>query len=192
MSHVPPGMKLSGSPEIHALWHTHVLCTEHYMTFMAKVREVNPLVDTLHHSTKGSLDTEEVKATRRDATRQAYRKVFGGECGWFNTRPVSGATDYRAIVGDDGDEQSSFEINVKLLTGVTLTFHIKPTNTVGEIKSNIRKIEGIPIDQQRLIFGGRQLLEDNWTAEEYNIQAQSWIHLVLNAGIFFYIFSLKS
>ena len=73
---------------------------------------------------------------------------------------------------------NKYEIFIKTLTGETLIFNVEPSDKIIYIKSLIHYFEGIPCDQQVLIYGGKQL-EETRTFNNYGIPSGAFLHLVL-------------
>ena len=73
----------------------------------------------------------------------------------------------------------SFRIYVKTLTGKTISLDVEASNTVADIKQKIHTKEGIPTDQQRIIYAGKDLGDSTQSISDIGMTKDSVVHLVL-------------
>lgn len=76
------------------------------------------------------------------------------------------------------DNGNMLNLKIKTLTGSTITVDVDKNDTINQLKSKIAAKQGIPVEQQRLVFSGKQL-DSSKTLGDYNVDKDSTLHLVL-------------
>ena len=124
---------------------------------------------------------EDVKAKiaeKEGIPPEQQRLIFGGQ----QLQDAKTLHDYD--VGDDATLhlvlrlRGGMQLFVKTLTGKTVSIEVEEGESIEDVKAKIAEKEGIPPEQQRLIFGGQQL-QDAKTLDDYDVGDDATLHLVL-------------
>lgn len=153
------------------LWHAAILDTQFY----ANLQEALGVV--LHHRPAGASDQEsEAREKRLTVMKSIYKAFFLTDPRNFVHLPPYGIQQPQRTRGVQ--IPVGISIFVKTLTGKTIQVAASSDEVIIDLKETIQGVEGIPVDQQRLIFSGRQL-DDKLTLADYGIDSGATLHLVL-------------
>lgn len=150
-------------------------CTQCAANLTAKVEEVNALIDALPEAETLSAENADAMDKTMQKVSDAIATIPTEEHYRLNLNRYNAVLE--ALAGPQGRPMPIMQIFVKTLTGKHITLEVEPTDRIEEIKAKIQSKEGIPTEQQRLLYDGKPL-EDGQTLQDYNIQRDCTIHLV--------------
>lgn len=134
-------------------------------------------------------------SSRRPGTTSGPRRALGDEApNCYSRREIEfGALHYGAVpsggfqprcwgellhLRGGGGSSSSMQLNIKTMSGRTITVEVEPDEAIESLKAKIAAQEGVPAEQQRLVFGSKQL-DGRRSVADYGLGDQSTISLVL-------------
>jgi hypothetical protein len=152
--------KISPTPEIDQVWHVHLLDTKSYKAMCQRIAPRK----FFHHSPANAWINDAAKAYRLEMMKTMWKHHFGDAQA---NPPGERRADYHG----------GFFITIQTMTGATHYFDCKARDSIRTIKWRYQQRQGMPVDAQRFIHGGRQL-EDDRVLQDYGIQSGNTVHLI--------------
>jgi hypothetical protein len=160
MSRAEDSQALSLPPKLDLVWQELIIHTQLYRNFCSDVLG--------HFLDRAPMATSDSKRARVLNTIDLFRQEF-------KAAPEPWCWGEQEIEEEPAD---CFPIFVKTMSGKTVTMRVAKDTTVGFLKRAMQRLEGVPADQQRVIFCGKQL-EEGRTLGDYKIMKESTLHLLL-------------
>lgn len=173
--------RLSPTSAIDEVWHDHMLRPVCYFAYMKWLCSGKPNVSIIDHNPDFENDSEAEIYQRLQRTKEVWRNLFGDEMEAVTTIDIVVPTCRNSsLVVTGAASQSSREISfiVKSRTGKRISLNASLSTSILEVKEMIQDKEGIPVDQQRLTFDERELLDDD-TLENCGVVEASVIDLIM-------------
>merc|ERR1719309_681394 len=158
---------LSPSAVVDLVWHTHINNPGHYLDICNKLG-----VKIIDHDPEAARHQDSVRKRRLEKTKILYELVYNQKA----PEEYWGLTYTTASAANPRGAESPKKIFVKTVTGRTITCNVEHSDTIKNLRDKIKERDGIPPDQQLLIFGGKKLLDDRYNLS--NIPNGSTIHLI--------------
>ena len=149
-----------------------ILFRESYHELMTLARKINPSLQFIHHSEENARDPEAKKEERRMAAAEAFKRTFGKECEWFKEHQED------TEIEDSEEDEGGMLIFIKAWTGRIFPLAVYPDDDIRTVNNLIAVKEGIPRDQQRLKFDGRQIFAGE-TLAGHHIENEDMLELTL-------------
>jgi len=199
--HDTDATKISPTPLMDEMWHSAILDTVFYAALQSKLGQL------VHHRPAGAMEAEaDLRARRLVNLANVYRMRYDSQpIGMENPPAAAAATaassssssSSGAAAAAAKDDDNPMTVEVRTLTGKSISLQVRPSTTVEELTELIQDKEGIMPDQMNLIHGGKQLEHGytlcvaagekpfvalNHPLSRYGIVRDSVIHLVLRLG----------
>ncbi|CEM39085.1 unnamed protein product [Vitrella brassicaformis CCMP3155] len=168
--------RLSVPAHIDEVWHSVLVDPVLYMS-LSRIVGIEPVIP---HDPMGEFDSDALKMRRRQAASDKFAELYGYpyKCSTLASAVHDHGSSVLTHTPSSEVRDQYIQLYVKDMGGKIFFLWALPAAMIEAVRDAVQRHEGIPVDQQRLIFGGKQL-EDGRTLSDYSIVHGSTLHMVL-------------